>query len=332
MQRRLAGTAMAVVGITLIGTVVGTQLISRSQAFERLSARTRTSFTAAAVAQGRQDLAALQTVGQQLGTALPALGQQANLTPAQLQAFLAQFPAFTRGVAELPAITQRLSTLTATIDRQRANFASADAIPTPTQSATNVPWFIVMMGLLCVIVGAMLTATSSRMWTVAAAVVGIIIVVVPMATTLPTKGARADTLNDSLRSVYSDQAIAGLRSSAATIAATASSLQTEVLPAVGQKLGVTAQEIQAGVVQFFPTLAEGLATTPQAVERLGRTASALAATRSDFTEVAGTSYEPIAWTVVGGGIVMLLLATFVAIAPTIKEQRLERRTARRLAA
>lgn len=333
MQRRLAAMVVVVTGALLIGTVLVTDLFSRSDAFDRLSDRTRASFSDQAIAQQRQDLAGMQTVSTSLATALPALGQQANLTEAQLQQFLAQFPDFTQGVAQMPAISQRMSTLVNTIDAEQQRFRAADAIPTNDQSTTSVPWFILIVGILAVVIGLAMAASRSGAWAIAAAVLGIIIIAVPLATSLPQKTMDADKLNDTLAAqVYTDETITGVQQASTTIGATATALQTQVLPAVATRLGLSVEQVQAGLVAAFPDLATALQNTPAALTRLGTTASTLAQTRSDFNEVNGTSYAPITWIVLGSGIAVLLMGTWAAVSGVIREQREERRFTRRMAA
>src|ERR1041384_45526 len=213
MYRRLAAAGVVALGITLVVIVTTTQLFARSNAWERLTAKTRVQFTDTAINQQKADLNGLIAIDKGLSTALPALAGQTGLTQAQLQAFLGTFPDFAAGTAQLPQIESRLQGLVNLTEQQRANFAAADAIPSATRSSTGVPWFILITGILAIGLGALMVRPSMS-WSVLATVLGIVIVATPLVTRLPQKSNNADKLNVALSQVYTDASINGLQADA----------------------------------------------------------------------------------------------------------------------
>jgi hypothetical protein len=97
--------------------------------------------------------AGLTTVGA-MGTEmqtkmLPALATQLNMTPAQLQAFMASsFPATTAALADMPAAMGRFESLVATFDQHLGDYQVLEPV-----SLAPIVWFMIVGGGLLLLLG-----------------------------------------------------------------------------------------------------------------------------------------------------------------------------------
>lgn len=336
MNRRVTGTIVMLVGVVFIVMVLGAHLFRASNSFERLSKDFRPLNTSASVTALRGDIAGLQAVGNefaQKGTAV--IGPIFEVTPQQAAAtFAQQFPATARGVLALPTIASQLNGLTDTLANEQARFAQADAIPTTSQSSIVVPWFILITGILALLAGFAMMAPGM----VAPALgllLGAVMLISPLTTSLPQKSADADTLNDHLRPVFTTTTVTGLRTSLATLQAMGAELQTTVVPTLAQRLGVSPTEAQQFLARSFPVLSAALPQFPTAFTRLGQTIDVVDRNIVNFRNASQPTLEPIAWITVGGGIATILLSGWViataGLAPAEAELRRERRRMRHAA-
>ena len=311
MRHRTAGVVAFTIGVVLIAAVAASRLFGAANAFERVSERVRPTNTEAAYAAIRTDIGALAAIGNEFGAkGTTVLAAAFHQTQAQIAlTFAAQFPGTAKGVLALPKITSDLTNLVTTLDGERARFDRADSIPTSSRSSTAVPWFILVCGIvgLGIGVGLMLGIRGS-VW--AAAALGVVLIAAPLATSLPQKASAADTMNDHLRPVFTQQNLANLRGDVDTLTAMGTELQTKLVPTLSTALGVPAAQVTAFVGANFPVLSQALPGLGAGLQRLTTNIATLGEIRTDFLASSDPNLAPIAWTVLGGGIVMLLFAGY----------------------
>lgn len=311
MRHRTAGVVAFTIGIVLIATVTASKLFAASNAFERVSETVRPTNTEATYAAMRTDIAGLVAIGDEFGSKGTAvLASAFHQTPAQVaQTFAAQFPNTAKGFIALPSITTDLTGLVNTLDGERARFARADDIPNGSQSSTTVPWFILICGILSLLVGGTLMAGLRRSaW--AAGLLGIVLIAVPLAFSLPQKASNADTMNDHLRPIFTTTNIAKLQGDVTTLTDMGTELQTKLVPTLSAALKIPPAQVTAFLGANFPVLSQGLTQLGAGLQRLGTNITTLGAIREDFLTSAEPTLAPIAWTVVGAGIFMVLFAGF----------------------
>jgi hypothetical protein len=112
-SRRAPAAAIAVIGVVLIIAPFAVSVPAKAKAVDGLTTAFRPSLTAPAVRQSTADLHTVQAMATQLETQLlPALAKALKVTPTQLGTTLnTAFPAFGRGVTDLPAIVPRFAVL-----------------------------------------------------------------------------------------------------------------------------------------------------------------------------------------------------------------------------
>lgn len=265
---KAAAVLVMLMGTGLIAITLISNLFAVGPAFENLIVDFRPALTQSSIDTARADIAGLSAVQSEFTTKLaPALSQQLKMTPTQFNEFVSQnFPSVAAGMSALPTVVPTFNGLINTLDEQRPLFASADAIPTKDLPATTVPWAMFGAGLLVFLIG-FLMLRSPKAGGVAAIVVGLLLLLAPVALSLPSKAADADQLNANLKPVYTQALVTNATGALATIGAMGNEMQTKMLPALATQLKMTPEQLQAFLGSNFPATAQALQTMPSSMER-----------------------------------------------------------------
>lgn len=314
-QRKTAGILIAVVGIAFIGSVVVNRLFSVGPAFESMSDGFRPAMQPAAIAALTNDLAGLQAVSDEFGAkAVPTFSSAMHMTPEQFTSFMQQtYPDVAAGISALPAITTNFRGVVGTLANEQDRFASADAIPTSSLPATTIPWGLLAAGFVLLGLGVLIFARPVRGVAIAAAIVGAALVVVPLVISLPSKASAADTMNEHLKPVYTAQMLTGAQGALGTVGAMGVQMQ-EMLPALGQQLGMDQTQLNAFLGENLPAMAQGMQAMPAAMGRFTTMVRTFRAHLSDYDTSKSVAFVPIVWTIIVGGILALLAGLWGAFA------------------
>lgn len=255
----------------------------------------------------RADLAMLEAVGTEFDTGIvPALSQQLGMTPDEFLAFTAaNYPAVAEGVAALPTIVPTFNGLVDTLDSQRELFESADAIPTKDLPATTVPWGIFIAGLALIAAAAVLYKPGWLGLAVTGGL-GLLLIGTPLVLSLIPKSNDADELNDNLRPIYTPELIAQAKVALTTVGAMGTQMQTEMLPGLGEQLGMTEAELNGFLAQNFPATATALQSLPDAMGRFQTLTTTFEDNLDNYETVEPVALAPISWTLLIGGVVAFL--------------------------
>jgi len=271
LMSKVAAVLVMLVGAGLVATTLISNLFAVGPAFENLITDFRPALTQSSIDTAHKDIAGLSAVQQEFSTKLaPALSQQLKMTPEQFSGFVsAKFPAVAAGMGALPTAVPTFNGLINTLDKQRPLFASADAIPTDSLPATTVPWGMLGAGILVFLIGlAMLR--SPKAGGAVALVAGLLLVVLPLALSLPGKAADADQLNANLKPVYTQTLVKNATGALGTIGAMGSEMKTTMLPALAAQLKMSPEQLQSFLGSNFPATAQALQTMPASMERFNR--------------------------------------------------------------
>ncbi len=307
-QRRIAGVVVALVGVAFLGSVIVNNLFSVGPAFERMSDGFRPAMQPEPIATLKQDLAGLKAVSDEFGTtAVPMLSQALQMTPEDFTAFMGtQFPDVATGVQQLPAIVSSFEGVVGTLEAEQGRFADADAIPTSSLPATTIPWGLTVAGIVLLAIGVGLVLRPGKALALAAVVVGALMIAAPLVMSLPSKAASADTMNEHLKPVYTAEMLQGATQGLAVVGAMGTQMQSEMLPALGQQLGMDEAGLQAFLGENLPAMAGAMAAMPDAMGRFTATVETFQAHLDDFDTLKPVAFAPIVWTMIVGGLVALL--------------------------
>ena len=309
VYRRSAALLVAAVGAVFLLSTFTNNLFTVGPDFEEMIDDFRPALSEESIATARSDLVMLEGVGTEFQTAIvPALAPQLGMTEAEFMSFTeANFPDVANGIAALPEIVPTFNGLVDTLDSQRDLFQSADEIPTESLPATTVPWGFFFAGISLLIIGGLLFKPG---WLAVALAggFGAALVVVVVALSLIPKAADADELNDNLRPIYTPELVDQAKGALVTVEAMGSQMQAEMLPALGQQLGMDQAQLNGFLSENFPATAQALGTMPDALGRFGDLTKTFDDNLDNYETITPVSFVPIIWTLMVGAWVVLAAA------------------------
>jgi len=321
MRKWALSVAMGLAGAALIALAAVPGLFSVAPRFNDLTNNFRPEMQASVLAQLHTDLSGLSAAQAQFTTrTVPELATALHTTPTQLSAQLQQqFPATWTGMQAVPAITTQFNQVLTLLNNELGRFQQADSIPTASIRPTVIPWVLLGVGVVLLI-----CAIFTRRWWRAglAVVIGAVMVAAPLALSLPAKASAADLMNAHLKPVYTAQLVAGAKQSLATVDAMGTEMQSKVIPALGQMLGMQPAQVQAYLGTNFPAVASALATFPASSARFGSLVTAFESSLSDYNDINSTQFTPIVWTMVAVGGFLLLMGLLGVADLAVRRQRI----------
>jgi len=252
-----------VVGLVMaIGSLV-ISLPAKTQGVDNLTTDFRSAFRSAALAQSRQDMDTVKAMAAELDAkAIPALAAQFHTTPDQFRASLASgFPAVGAGMRQLPTILPYFDGVVGGLQAQAGNFHLADAIPAKPFPATFVTYLFLLPGLALAGAAALGLVRPARFRNVAlgvAAVVGAVLIVAPLALSVPKKTQAVDGVTNAFRPVFSAEGARTTRAYMDTVQSMADELTGKALPALAAQLKVTPDQLGQSLAANFPAVATGV--------------------------------------------------------------------------
>jgi hypothetical protein len=193
------------------------------------------------------------------------------------------------------------------LDAQQENFASADAIPTDDLPATTVPWGMAAAGALAILIGLVMALVPGRIGSVAALILGLLLVAVPLTLSLPDKAQGADDLNAALQPVYNEELVTGASGAVEVIGAMGTEMSERMIPGLGAMLGMTDAEVQQFLGEGFPAIVGAMGSLPDAVGRFTGMVGAFADNLDNYDILQPVAFVPIVWTLIGAGAALLVL-------------------------
>ena len=305
---RVAAGLLVLIGAGFVAVTMAANLFHVGPAFDRLTDDFRPFMNEKTLQAGQQSVDGMAAASSEIQSSMmPGLAQQLGMSPQQFQAMMAEkYPAVTAGLAAMPQVTPTFSSLLTTLDEQRPYFKAADAIPTSSVPATSVPWSLFAVGLLTAGFGVWVWF-KPRGSAVAVTVVGAALVAIPLILSMPHKASYADTLNDNLKPVYTQQMITQADSSLATLGAMGTEMQQKMLPDLATQLQMTPEELNAFFAKNFPATSATLAGMPSSMGQFQTMVTAFDQRLGDYNTLKPVSFVPIVWFMIGGGIALFLL-------------------------
>jgi hypothetical protein len=309
MSRKIGGLIVVIVGAMFVAVVFSERLVTVGPAFERMTDEFRPVMNTQNLEALRTDVNGFATGAQEFKTKILApAAQAAGVTVEQLTAQLtAGYPAAMKGLTQAPAIATGFGGAVDLLKAEQVRFAEADAIPTSNLPATTIPWSLFAAGVALIGLGLLIVRPGKKALALTLAV-GLALVVVPLASSLPGKASSADTMNAHLRPVYTQQFVDGAQASLTTVSGMAQEMNARMIPAFARQAGKTVAEFQQGLAVSAPALARAIQGMPAAIDRFTKTVAAFRGSLADYGSIKSVSLAPIVWTIVGGGALTILIA------------------------
>jgi hypothetical protein len=313
---------MVLIGAGFIAVTLMANLFNVGPAFDKLTDDFRPIMNQDALQVAQQDIDSLAAAGTEIqNKMLPALAQQLGMTPDQLSSMMAdQYPDVTAGLTALPQITPTFTGLVTTLDQNRPYFEAADAIPTESIPASSVSWSLLAVGIVVIALGVWVWF-KPRAGSIVALVLGAALIAVPVILDMPHKADYADTLNENLKPVYTQELIDQANASLATLSAMGTEMQTKMLPDLAAQMNMTPEELNAFVGQNFPDTSAALAGMQASMGRFQGMVTAFANNLDNYETLKPVSFVPIVWYIIGSGIALVVLGAAGAVMPTRKTER-----------
>jgi hypothetical protein len=312
MRKWILPGLVMLVGAALIAVAVFRNLFAVGPAFESMIKDFRPWLTDESIAALRTDLSGLGGAVDEFQTGLaPTLATQLGMTPEEFGGMVAtEFPAVATGMATVPEAAGSFTGIIDLLDAQQENFASADAIPTTGLPATTVPWGMVLAGALAIALGLVMAYSMSRVGAIAVLVLGVLLVVAPLALSLPDKAQGADDLNAALKPVYNAEMVQGASGAVEVIGAMGTEMGGAMLPGLGGMLGMDEAQTQAFLGENFPAIAGAMGTLPDSIGRFTGMVGAFADNLDNYDILKPVAFVPIVWTLVAAGGALIVLGGF----------------------
>jgi hypothetical protein len=113
-------------------------------------------------------------------------------------------------------------------------------------------------------------------------------------------------MHQHLKPVYTAQLLTGAQQSLATVGAMGTQMQTEMLPSLGQQLGMDPADLQAFLAQNMPAMSDMMQAMPAAVGRFTDLVTVFDQHLKDYDAIKSTQFGPIVWTMIWGGVVAMV--------------------------
>lgn len=306
MRRILAAVAI-LVGIGLVVVTLSYSFFARASGGQHITDRFRTTMSTAGLHQLVTNFGVIKGLGDQfIDQATPAFAHQLSMsTPAFKRFAAANFPAVGRAYAEVPPAIALVGPVNPRLFASHDDFQRVDDIPGLGLGIPAVPWMMVIVAALLVPGGlAALALPRSRLPIAAITIVGVAMIVVPFALSLPTKAAAAARIVKVSDVALSRTAATTATETVALLNALVPEVQTKVVPALAQRLHTTPAKLGAAIARDYPDVARGLREWPS----IAPSAEVLSANqRASVAEAAamdGLPFRALPWFVIGPGIVL----------------------------
>jgi len=314
-QKMATGGLVVLIGIVLIGSTFVNNLFEVGPAFEEMIDDFRPMLTNEALDTAKADIGGLGAVAEEFETAvIPGMSAQLGMDTEQFGAFLSEnFPAVAQGAAALPAISETFDGLIGTLEAEQGRFASADAIPTESLPATTVPWGMLGAGIVAVIIG-LVMFVRPRFGSMLALTLGVLLVAVTAALSLPQKAADADQLNENLEPVYTAELVTGAEGALGVVGAMGDELQNEMLPALAEQLEMQPDELSGFIGENFPAMAGVMANMESTMGRFQGMVTSFDSNLDNYDTLKPVKFVPIIWTLIVAGVGLVIFGAFGFVA------------------
>jgi len=186
------------------------------------------------------------------------------------------------------------------------DFHKVDSLPLPGLAASSVPWILLGAGGAVALLGVAVLTRPRRAGAALVAIVGLGLIVVPLALSIPSKSDAGVNLQRAGSFVFSPKIAPAALATTGTIARMIDEVQTKFLPQTAGQLHESPARVNALVAHHFPVVAQGLAAWPSIRAGAFARARDQVASIRDAANVDGIDVRAIAWMVIGPGILALL--------------------------
>jgi hypothetical protein len=255
-QLRVAFVVAIVGGLVLVVVPLAASQLSASRDADQLVRLASPLLTKDSLHRIRTDLDKAEAVAAALrNVGFPQLAVLSHRSHAAFQATLRyEDPAVDQSLARLPAAQQLAEKVVGNLARRRGQFESAKSLPGLGLTLHQSAWVGIVVGAVLALCGVFGLVSGRRVFAAVAGLIGMLLVVVPLALGFPSKTADTDALLNSLRpfTVQKVRARAAALRDANTVF---DCLQTRVIPQVATAARTTPGAVETSLASANSELA-----------------------------------------------------------------------------
>jgi hypothetical protein len=306
--KRFAGLAAIIAGVAIAVSPFAFSLAGNANGGRRILDRFRTTLSTQGLVQLKSTFTTVADMGDQFfGQTLPSLRRQLHESPAVFKSDLRKhYPAIATAETDVPPVIElvkpHLSGLLAIHD----DFEKVDSLPFLGLAASTVPWLLLGVGVGVTALGAAALARPTRVGAVVVGIVGLGLIVVPLAVSLPYKADAAARLDDAGSFVFSPKVAPAALATSERIDRLVTEVKTVFAPQIAARVHESPARFEAHIAHRWPAVARGLAEWPSVRSGALQLNQNQVASERDFANVNKIPVRDVPWAVIGPGILMLL--------------------------
>jgi hypothetical protein len=304
----LAGIAIAIVPFAF-------SLAGNSNGGERITDRFRFTFTDEGLHQLKGGFATAAGMGNQFfGQTLPDVRRELHESPARFRADLrAHYPAIVTAEKQVPPVVALVTPKVPGLVALRSDFHKVDSLPFLGLPISSIPWLLIAIGVIIAGLGAVVLARPSRLGAGLIALAGLALIVVPLAVNAFDKTDSAVRLDKAGSFVFAPKITAAALGTTQRLDQLVSEVEHKFIPRTAGQLHESPARFKAQIAAKYHAVARGLAAWPVIGPRAIKQSHAQVDSIKDFENLHGLHFKALPWTVIGPGI-LLLLVGLVAVA------------------
>jgi hypothetical protein len=307
--RRGVGVAAVVAGIAMALSPFALSLAGNANGGQRILDRFRYTLSTGGLAALKSSYTTVVNMGDEFfGRTLPYVRAQLHESPATFQADLARrYPAIATAEKEIPPVLAIVNPRVPGLLVLHDDFAKVDSLPFLGLPVSSVPWILLGVGIAIAALGVAVLVRPSRAGAALVSVIGLGLIVVPLALSVPSKADAAVRLQQAGRFVFSPMIAPAALATTQKVDRLVGEVSTSFVPQTAARLHETPAQLSAQLAHRFPAVARGLAAWPSIRSGALQRASDQVASVRDFANVEGIDVRAVPWAVIGPGILMLLV-------------------------
>jgi hypothetical protein len=308
-MRRLAGLAAILAGIAIFLTPFLFDLAGNANGGERITDRFRYTFTDKGLQQLQGGFATVVGMSDQFFTnTLPDLRGRLHESPAAFQADLRKnYPAITSVQKNVPPVVAIVKPQVPGLVALRGDFHKVDSLPFLGLPISSVPWLLYAIGLIVAGIGVFVFRRPSRGGAALVALAGFALIVVPLMVSAFDKAEAARAMDTAGAFVFNPKIVTAASATTHRIDRMVPEIKTRFIPRTAARLHESPGRLSAEIARDYPAVGRGLAAWPSIRPRALKQARDQVASVPDYANLHGLHYKRLPWTVIGPGILLLLV-------------------------
>jgi len=322
--RRVVAAATLLVSAYLLALPFALSLFSRTHDAEKLRGYYRPLMSAKGNAHFRSNLRIVDVGGNELSTVtLPRLERDLGMTEAQFNTYVAgNDPHVAAFLKRAPEVVKYLNPATEAVLAQKANYRDADRFPVADVPVTAGPWLLLTLGIAMAVVGWLMWATASRIAMAVTVVVGMGLLVAPVALGWFHETDAAEKVAQAARPPFSAPVANAVVDDIYKFDAAFKEMRASLFPAIGAQLHKSPAELDAYLHESFPATMRLLDEWDTQMYG-GAHSLSLSQVRfmDEFHHADATPYETLPWLFMAPGLVLFAAAAVGLLSSRDKRAR-----------